>query len=82
MAKEKEKKEVNKVQVSVYKDEFEAVQDKLDIKEVTARNVREGLGLTQTHSKTGVTSKLIAKIRNLSDEDKVKMYEDLPEEKD
>ncbi len=72
IAKEKTDKEVvevEKVQVSIYKDEFEAVIEELDIKEVTSRNIRVALGLKETHSKTGAKSKLIAQIRDMSKEE-------------
>lgn len=79
IAKEKEKtepKDVDKVHISIYKDEFETVQNELDIKEVTSRTVREALGLPLTHSKTGAKSKLIKQIRDMSKEEAEKALEE------
>ncbi len=67
--KEKEIKEVEKVHVSIYADEFETVKDEMDIDEVTSRKIREAMGLPLTHSKTGAKSKLIAQIREMSKEE-------------
>lgn len=80
--KDEEIKTVEKVHVSIYADEFETVKDELEITEITSRNIREALGLPQTHSKTGVTTKLIAKIRNMTKEDKEKMYKGLPDKEE
>lgn len=82
IAKEKEEKKTKKVHISIYEDELKVVSEKLEIKEVTSKTVREALGLTPTHSKTGVTTKLIAEIRKLSDEEKEKRYNEIIKEKD
>ena len=56
-----------------------AVIEKLDITEVTSRNIRVALGLKETHNKTGAKSKLIAEIRELSKEEAEKRYEKIKE---
>lgn len=80
MAKAKEKPLVSKISVGIYADEFEAVIEKLDIEECTPREIRKGLGLAETKSKTGYASKIRELVKNKTKEEQEELYNDLKDE--
>ncbi len=79
MTKEKQEKKLNRISVSVYDDEMEAVKEKTGLKEVNHKTVREYIGLTPTRSKIGVKSQINAKIKEMSEEDREKLLTTLGE---
>lgn len=79
----KSKKIENKqgrIYVSVYLDEFDTIKDKFDLQEVSTKEIRKVLGLTETRSKKGITGKLKEKLKELTEEQKVELLAKLEKE--
>jgi len=72
--------EPKRVFVVIYPDEVEAVGESTGIDNVTSRTVREHLGLSPFRSKKGVKGRIIAKLADMTEDDRKKLLEDLEEE--
>lgn len=73
MAKKKNKdveKVKNRIVVSIYADEFEAVKDHIGVEELTTKAIREFFGLNSTH-RSRVTTEITQEIRKMSREDRI-----------